>query len=108
MATEISVQDDMTSYTLTAASASGNSWDNSTGQVFLWVANFSGGNVTVTVAETRTCSFGHTAQDFTGVVPNNFRLALGPFDIMRFNDSSRKATATFSDTTSVTIAAVQA
>jgi hypothetical protein len=33
--------------------------------------------------------------------------ALGPFDIMRFNDTNRKVTATCSSVTSVTVAAVE-
>ncbi len=108
MAVNLTVQTNMASPTLTAASASGNSWDNSTGQVFFWVANGSGSSITVTVSEVRTCSFGHTAQDFTASVPSGFRVSLGPFDIMRFNDTNRKVTATCSDVSSVTVAAVQA
>jgi hypothetical protein len=97
----------MASPSLAAADATGNTWDNSTGQVFLWVANASGSSITVTVAEERTCSFGHTAQNFTATVDGGETSALGPFDIMRFNGSGRKATATYSDATSITVAAVQ-
>ena len=107
MPVNLTVQTNMASPTLTAASASGNSWDNSTGQVFFWVANASGSSITVTATETRTCSFGHAAQDFTATVADGATSALGPFDIMRFNDTNRKVTATCSSVTSVTVAAVE-
>ena len=107
MTTTLTVQTDMASPSFTAADSSGNTWDNSTGQVYLWVANASGGSITVTVAEVRTCSFGHAAQNFTASVADNVTTALGPFDIMRFNTSARKATATYSDEQSITVAAVQ-
>jgi hypothetical protein len=97
----------MASPSLTAADATGNTFDNSTGQVYFWVTNGSGSSVTVTVAEQRTCSFGHSAQNFTAAVANGATTALGPFDMMRFNDASRLITATYSDTTSVTVAAVK-
>ena len=107
MATELTVQTDMASPSFTAADASGNTWDNSTGQVYLWVANASGSSVTITIAEVRTCSFSHAAQNFTASVADNVTTALGPFDITRFNNSARKATATYSDETSITVAVVQ-
>ena len=80
MATTLTVQTDMASPSLAAADATGNSWDNSTGQVFFWVANASGSSITVTASEIRTCSFGHTAQDFTATVAAGITAALGPFD----------------------------
>ena len=107
MAVNLTVQTNMASPTLAAASASGNSWDNSTGQVFFWVANGSASSITVTASEIRSCSFGHTAQDFTATVAAGVTAALGPFDIMRFNDTNRKVTATCSSVTSVTVAAVE-
>jgi hypothetical protein len=109
MATQLTLQEDMAAPSFAAADAAGNTWDNSTGQVYLWVLNQSGDSLTVTVSEVRTCSFGHTAQDFTASIGGGIKSALGPFDIMRFNSSDRKATATYSPTaTGVTVAAVKA
>lgn len=110
MATQLTVQTDMAAPTLAAADASGNTWNNGSGQVFLWVKNAigTGAAVTVTVAEQRTCSFGHANVDFTASVADGTTAALGPFDIMRFNSSSLLATATYSPTdTGVTVAAVE-
>ena len=108
MATELTLQTDMSSPVLASADASGNTWDNGSGQVYLWVKNSSGSSITVTVQEQRTCNFGHTAQHFTATIADSATSALGPFDIMRFNNSSLKATATYSDATSITVAAVTA
>ena len=107
MATQLTLQTDMASPSLAAADATGNTWNNGSGQVYLWVANASGGSITVTVAEQRNCSFGHAAQDFTATVADGITKALGPFDIMRFNASNLLATATYSSATSVTVAAVE-
>ncbi len=107
MATELTLQTDMASPSLAAADATVNTWNNSTGQVYLWAKNASGCSITVTVDAVRTCSLGHAAQNFTATVADTVTTALGPFDIMRFNSSARKATATYSDATSVTVAAVE-
>lgn len=108
MATKLTLQEDMSAPVLVAADASGNTWENGSGQVYLWVKNSSGSAVTVTVSEQRTCSFGHSAQDFTASLEDGSTTALGPFDIMRFNASSLLATATYSSAASVTVAAVKA
>ena len=97
----------MSAPSLTSADATGNTFDNSTGLVYFWVKNASGSSITVTVAEQRTCSFGHAAQDFTATVADGVTSTLGPFDIMRFNSAKRIVTATYSSATSVTVAAVK-
>lgn len=107
MATQLTVQADMAAPTLVAADASGNTFDNGSGQVFFWVSNASGGSVVVTFAEQRTCNFGHSAQNLTATVTNGSTAALGPFDVLRFNTSSKLVSVTYDSATSVTVAAVE-
>ena len=78
------------------ASAGGDTFDNRTGRVYIWVENGTGGSVTVSFAEGRTCSFGHTAQPQTEAVADSTTVTVGPFSPLRFNDSSREVTITYS------------
>jgi hypothetical protein len=107
MATQLTVQTDMSSFTYTAADATGNTFDNSTGDVYFHVVNGGVVPVVVSVSEERTCNFGHstTNAEFT-IATFEFRI-LGPFDVLRFNNSSRLVTVTYSSVTSVTVAAVR-
>jgi hypothetical protein len=106
MATTLTVQADMAAPTLAAADAAGNDFDNGTGVVYLFVKNASGGAITVTIAEQRTCNFGHAAQNQTATVVDGETSVLGPFDILRFNTRSKKVDVTYSSATSITVAAV--
>ena len=106
MATTLTVQTDMASPTLAAADAAGNNFDNGSGVVYLFVKNASGSSITVTFAEQRTCNFGHTAQNYTATVEDATTSVLGPFDILRFNTSSKSVDVTYSSVTSITVAAV--
>ena len=106
MATTLTVQTDMAAPTLAAADATGNNFDNGTGIVYLFVKNASGSAITVTFVEQRTCSFGHTTQNKDETVIDGVTAVLGPFDILRFNTSSKKVNVTYSSATSITVAAV--
>lgn len=108
MPTALTVQTDMSNFTTTQASSTGNTFDNSTGQVYLHVVNFSSSDSrTVTIAEQRTCNFGHATQDETFTVEADSTRILGPFDILRFNNSSREVTVTYSTAFGVEVAAVR-
>ena len=107
MATQLTVQADMASPTLVAADAAGNNFDNGSGVVYLFVKNASGGSIEVTIEEQRTCNFGHTAQNQTATVADATTAVLGPFDVLRFNTSSKSVNVTYDSATSVTVAAVQ-
>jgi hypothetical protein len=110
MATQLTVQTDISDFTYTAADATGNTFDNSTGDVYFFVFNAGATPITATVAEQRTCNFGHATTDaqFTcGFGGFDFITVLGPFDVLRFNNSSRLVTVTYSSVTNVTVAAVR-
>lgn len=108
MATELTLQDDMADFTYSAADATGNTYDNSTGMVYLHVKNEGGTMCIVTVTEQRTCSFGHQATNSANVVMGNTTKIFGPFDLMRFNDSSRKVNISYSQVADISVAAVKA
>jgi len=107
MPTALTVQTDMSSFTLVAADATGNTFDNSTGNVYLHVVNGDSSSVVVTVAEQRTCNFGHPTTDDTFTVDAGAYRILGPFDLLRFNNTSRAVSVTYSSATSLTVAAVR-
>ena len=107
MATQLTLQEDMANPSLVAADAAGNTFDNGTGLVYFWCKNASGGDITVTVAEQRTCNFGHAAVNYTATVTDTTTAVLGPFDIQRFNTSAKLVSVTYSSATSVTVAAVK-
>ena len=109
MATELTLQEDMASFSYSSADSSGNTFDNASGQVYLHVKNDHTSPLTVTIHEQRTCSFGHAATNVTESISNGSAKILGPFDLQRFNDTKRKVNLTFpSGVTSLSIAAVKA
>ena len=61
----------------------------------------------VTVAEQRTCNFGHPTTNDTYTVDAGASRILGPFDLLRFNNTSRAVSVTYSSATSLTVAAVR-
>ena len=107
MPTALTVQTDMSNFTWSVADATGNTFDNSTGNVYLHVTNGHGSSMVVTVAEQRTCNFGHPTTDYTYTVPAASYRILGPFDLLRFNNTSRAVSVTYSSATSLTVAAVR-
>lgn len=111
MPTALTVQTDRNDFSYVAADATGNTFDNSAGDVLLYVF-YNGGlfiplSVTVTVAEQRTCNFGHPAVDLSQDVALNSLEILGPFDLLRFNNTSRLVSVTYSSVTNLSVAAVR-
>ena len=88
-----------------AAAAGGNSFANSSGDVFIEIKNVGSAiNVTVTVAS--NVVDGLTIADLSATIPaTTGDKMLGPFNIGRFNDGSGNVNIAFSSVTSVTIGA---
>jgi hypothetical protein len=107
MPTQLTLQTDMSSFTLSAADATGNTFDNSTGDVYMHAVNGDSSSTVVTVAEQRTCNFGHATTNDTYTIGAGATRILGPFDLLRFNNSSRLVSVTYSSVTSLTVAAVR-
>ena len=112
MATELTLQDDMDNFTYVDHDPDGMQFDNSSGQVYLWVKNDDETPVFVSVIEQRTCSFGHPQMNTTATLSAGTSSIMGPFDLMRFNDSNRKAQVTFASASAsasdIQVAAVKA
>ena len=109
MPTKLSLQTDMSDFSSVAADSTGNTFDNSTGQVYLhviasWDADLS---TTITIPETRTCSFGHAQGTETHALARGQRTILGPFDILKFNNAAREVSVSFSAVTGIFVAAVK-
>lgn len=94
--------------TLDAAAGGGDSFANDGNTVFR-IANGAGSPMTVTFDSPNTCDFGisaNAAHDRAVVVSNGVTLEIGPFAQARFNDSNGRVQVTYSDATSVTVAAI--
>lgn len=93
--------------TYVAAAALGDAFVN-TGRIFLHVKNGGGGSINVTVAEQVTADIaGYTATDLVVAVPAGAERMIGPFPRSAYNDSNGKVQVSYSDETSVTVAALQ-
>lgn len=88
----------------TAASASGDTFANNERTV-LYVKNGGASNVTVTFVAQKNCNFGFK-HDLTVTVPAKGELLIGPLPRDRFNDEQGLVHITYSDVTSVTVAAL--
>lgn len=75
------------------------------GRTFLQVKN-SGASTTVTVDSPTLCDQGE-AHDVTVTVATSGDKMIGPFNPKRFNSSAGKVTATYSQVTGITVAAIQ-
>jgi hypothetical protein len=94
-------------YAAATSGAGGDTFVN-TGREFLHVKNDSGGSITVTVDAPNACSFGvtHDSHDLSIAIPAGEDRMIGPFPTDRFSDSSNLVKATYSDVTSLTVAAL--
>lgn len=91
--------------TMTAASAGGDTFTND-GHTFLIVNNSGASPITVTVPAKTACNHG-VKHDAVVSVPAGEERMLGFFEVTRFNDpQTGKVSVTYSDVTSVTVAAV--
>jgi len=87
------------------ASAGGDDFINS-GKAFLIVKNGGTGAVTVTINSQTPCSYGFDHDVQVSVVAGD-ESWIGPFPKARFNNQDNKVQVTYSDVTSVTVAAVE-
>lgn len=96
-----------TAWVPVSASANGDQFAN-TGKEFLYVKNGGAGAITVTFDCPNACSFGVTnaAHDLVISVNNSVESMIGPFETGRFNDANAMVQVTYSNTSSVTVAAV--
>ena len=108
MPTELTVQTKLSNFTYTAPDVNGNTFDNSTGDVFLAVKSTSTGTHAVTVAEHRTCNFGHSQGYEVNYIYAGETRIFGPFDILRFNNASREVSVTYTTVVGIQVAAVRA
>lgn len=89
-----------------AASAGGDTFAND-GKTYLHVKNAGAAAVTATVNSIKPCDQG-SDHDAVVSVPAGGERLIGPFPPGRFNDPNGAAAVTYSDVTSVTVAAVRA
>jgi hypothetical protein len=87
------------------ASAGGDDFANS-GKTFLIVKNGGAGAVTVTINSQTPCNYGFD-HDVQVPVAAGDETWIGPFSKARFNDENGKVQISYSDITSVTVAAVE-
>lgn len=88
-----------------AAAADGNDFVND-GRTFLQVKN-SGASTTVTVDSPTLCDQGEAHDVTVTVGATTGDKMIGPFNPKRFNSSAGKVTATYSQVTGITVAAIQ-
>lgn len=87
------------------ADAGGDEFANG-GRTFLYVKNGGASQITVTIDSVKQCSFGYD-HDLTVDIPAGEERIIGSFDPSRFNNSSARVAVTYSDVTSVTVAALE-
>ena len=97
MPTALTLQTDMSSFAFEIPDQTGNTFDNSTGNVYLHVQNifFTSTSMNMTIHEQRTCNFGHALTNIEITVGAGHNKIYGPFDLLRFNNSSRIVTVTY-------------
>lgn len=87
-----------------AAAAATDTFPND-GNTVLIVKNDSAADITVTIDSARPCNYGFD-HDVSVTVPAGGERVIGPFPRNRFNDNNSQVAVSFSDTLSVTVAAV--
>lgn len=88
-----------------AAAAGGDSFAND-GRTVLHAKNGGAGAITVTVNSQQACDQGFD-HDLAVAIPAGQERMIGPFPQSRFNDSSGLVQVTYSDVTSLTVAALK-
>lgn len=88
-----------------AAAAGGDTFSND-GRTILRVVNGGASPITATVNSLVACNQGFD-HDAAVTVAAGVTKDIGPFPVARFNNSSGKAAVTYSDVTSVTVAAIR-
>lgn len=97
MPTALTLQTDMSSFAFAIPDQTGNTFDNSTGNVYLHVQNIfqTSSSMDMTIYEQRTCNFGHAQTNIEIHVGSGHNKIYGPFDLLRFNNPSRIVTVTY-------------
>jgi len=88
-----------------AADVGGDEFANG-GRTMLYVKNEGASQITVTIDSAKPCNYGFD-HDLTVDIPAGEDRIVGPFDPSRFNNSSARVAVTYSDVTSVTVAALE-
>jgi hypothetical protein len=89
-----------------AAAVGGDEFRN-IGSTAFWAKNASGGPITITFAAQTACEYGVT-HDLAVVVADGFEgIIVSSFDAVRFNDANGLVQVTYSDVTSLDVAAVR-
>jgi len=87
-----------------SAEAGGDTFDNN-GRTFLHVNNGGAAQITVTIASKKPCNQGFT-HDLTVDIPASEERQIGPFEADRFNNTEGEVEVSYSDVSSVQVAAV--
>ena len=88
-----------------ACDSAGDTFLNTTSRTFLHFKNGDTADKTVTIASLKQCDQGYT-HNVVLTVPAGGDVMVGAFSQIRFNDTSRKVSITYSDVTSLTVAAL--
>lgn len=88
-----------------AADVAGDEFVNG-GRTILYVKNGGASQITVTVDSAKPCNYGFD-HDLTVNVPAGDERVIGPFAPDRFNNSSARVAVSYTDVTSVTVAALE-
>lgn len=90
---------------LVAADPAGDEFPND-GKTFFRVDNGSAAGITVTFNSQKPCNYGFD-HDVQVSVPAGESMLVGPFEPNRFNNSNGRVEVSYSDATSVTVAAIK-
>lgn len=88
-----------------AADALGDTFTND-GETVLAIKNDGAASITATIESVKPCSYGFD-HDVTVTVGVGEEKICGPFSVARFNDSNKKVSVSYTDVTSVSVAAMQ-
>lgn len=92
--------------TYVACDASGDTFKNISGRIFLHIKNGDTADKTVTIASLKECDQGFI-HNIVITVPAGGEVMVGPFSPIRFNDTTQKVSISYSDVTSLSVAAIQ-
>lgn len=92
--------------TFAPADVAGDSFTND-GRTFLHVKNGGASSIDVTIDSVEPCNYGYDHDQVVTVAAGEEKL-IGPFSVSRYNDKTTgKVSVSYSDVTSVTVAAIK-
>lgn len=92
--------------TFSACDSAGDTFKNKIGRAVLYFKNGDTADKTVTVTSLKECSQGYI-HNVVVTVPTGGELVVGPFNVVRFNDTSQEVSITYDDVTSLTVAVLE-